>query len=197
MANKTSAKPSFFEAVFQGKPKVVRAFLHGLTLGSGGDATLFFSFTDGIAHEGKVEQLAERIGLRSAGCHVVVDSDTAALLKALRKRITTDTGLEITALRRVRSARMPFTFRAYTPAHDAEILKGVKALPAGVKLQGFTHEVKSDPRSKGVEAYAAAHHYEAWGGGVLTGPVDALVAIRNRLEGNALVSLEDIELNLG
>lgn len=202
MANKTraatgrSAKPSFHEVVFRGKPKVVRAFLHGLTMGAGGEATVFFSYTDGIRHDGKVERMAEMVGLMASDCHVVVDAGTSTLLKSLAKRITAETGLQILAHRRIKSASLAFAFRVFTPQHNAELVKAVKNLPAGVKVQGYKHEVKSDPSSRGVEAYAPSHHYEAVGEGVLLGPVDALVSIRRRLDMFPMINPEDIELVL-
>ena len=198
MAKQTrSGQPSFYEVVFRGKPKVVRGFLHGLVMGAGADAQVFFSFTDGIAHEGKLERLAGKVGLHEADCHVVVDAGLAKLLKSLRKRIEQETGLEIASHRRVRSARLAFRFKAYTPHHDDEILDAVKKnVPAGVRLKEFEHDVKSDPSSRGVEAYAPAHHYESEGRGVLTGPVDALVAMHRRLEGYPLIEDDDIELSL-
>ncbi|HPF70006.1 MAG TPA: hypothetical protein PLQ13_04970 [Candidatus Krumholzibacteria bacterium] len=190
------AKPSFYEVVFRGKPKVVRAFMHGLTMGAGGTRTLFFSFTDGIAHEGKVERLAEKVGLLDAGCHVVMDADTAALVKSLAKRISREMGIEISSQKRIKAARLAFTYRAYNPKHDDAILRYLKALPEGVKLQGFKHDVKSDPSSKGVEAYAVAHDFEASGAGEITGPVDALVAVRQAAADYPLITLQDIELTL-
>ncbi len=202
MANKTraatggSAKPSFYEVAFKGKPKVVRAFLHGLTMGAGGEATIFFSYTDGIRHEGKVERMAEMVGLMAGDCHVVVDAGTSGLLKSLAKRITAETGLAMTSHRRVKSASLAFAFKVFTPQHNAELVKAVKNLPAGVKVQGYKHEVRSDPSSRGVEAYAPSHHYEAVGEGVLLGPVDALVSIRRRLELFPMINPEEIELVL-
>ena len=198
MAKKTSsAKPSFYEVVFRGKPKVVRGFLHGLTLASNPDAQVFFSFTDGINHEGKMERLVEKVGLRNPEVHVVVDGETSRIIKSLAKRIVDKTGLEIVTHRRVRrSARLPFCFHAYTPKLDDEILAIVKETPDGVRLKDFRHEVTSDPRSKGIEAYAPAHDYEATGEGELTGPVDLLVALRRKMHDIPLIEEQDIELTL-
>ena len=180
--------------VFRGKPKVVRAFLHGLTMGAGGEATIFVSYNDGIRHEGKVERMAEKVGLVASDCHVVIDAATSTLLKSLSRRITAETGLAVTSHRRIRSARMAFAFKVYTPQLNAELVKAVKNLPAGVKVQGYRHDIKSDPSARGVEAYAPSHHYEAQGEGVLTGPVDALVTIRRRLDKYPMIEAEDIEL---
>ncbi len=56
MASQATATPSFHEVVFRGKPKVVKAFLKGLIMGATRSATIFFSFDEGIHHEGKVEK---------------------------------------------------------------------------------------------------------------------------------------------
>ena len=58
-----SRNASFAEVVFEGKPKVVRAFLHGLMLGSGREGAIFFSYVEGIDHGGKAPRFAERFGL--------------------------------------------------------------------------------------------------------------------------------------
>jgi len=195
-SKKSSAKPSFYEVVFRGKPKVVRGFLHGLTLGANPDAQVFFSFTDGINHEGKVERFVEKVGLRNPEVHVVVDAETSRIIKSLAKRIVQQTGLEIVTHRRVKSARLPFRFHAYTPKLDDEILALVKKIPAGVKLKDFRHNVTSDPASKGVEAYAPAHDYEATGEGELVGPVDLLVDLRRKMHDIPLIEDQDIELTL-
>ena len=194
VAKKRPVNPAFYSVVFRGKPKVVRAFLHGLTLGAKIDATLLFAFTEGIHDEGKVERFAEKFGLRAADCQVVVDAATSALLKSLRKRLVEETGLEIASHRRVKSASMAFCYRAYTNRHDNEIREALRNLPAGTKLRGFKHEVKSDPSARGVEAYAPTHHYEARGEGTLTGPVDQLVELRRRVEDYPLIAAERIVL---
>ncbi|MFN2371808.1 MAG: hypothetical protein ABR506_11745 [Candidatus Krumholzibacteriia bacterium] len=197
MAKQTSsAQPAFYEVVFRGKPKVVRAFVHGLVMGADADATVFFSYTDGIAHEGKLEQLAGKVGLRPTGCHVVVDAGTSALIKALARRITEQTGLELGSHRRIRSAKLAFAWTAYTTRHDAELEKAIQDLPTGVRLQGFTHDVNADPSARGVEAYAATHHFEARAKGTFVGPVDSLVALRRRLQEFSLLQTEDVELVL-
>jgi len=151
--SKTSARQTFYEVVFQGKPKVVRAFLKGFIMGNVDDAVIIYNFLEGIHHEGKAEKLAEMVGLRGIDCHVVVDAATSSLLKKMKKRIETETGLQITSHRAVRSASMDFSFQAFAPRYNEEIVALVKKLPAGLRIQGFQHEVKLDPGAKGIEAY--------------------------------------------
>ena len=193
----TSRKASghaFNEVVFRGKPKVVRACLSGLLLGAGRPARVYYSFLDGVQHEGKAEKLAEIIGMRGSDCHVIVDADTSTWLKTLSRAIATETGLGISANRRIRGASMGVNFHAYAKRYEDEIMAVLKDLPAGVKLAGFTREVRVDPGARGVEAYAPVHEFESAGKGVITGPVDLVIALKRRLAEFPLLKAADIEL---
>lgn len=188
---------AFNEVVFRGKPKVVRAFLSGLLLGAGRRAQVYYSFVEGIEHEGKAERLAEMVGVRSSDCHVVVDAETAGWLKGMARAIAAETGLAITANRRVRGASMELKYHAYAQRYEDEIMSVLGDLPPGVKVTGMKREARTDPRARGVEAYSPAHEFEAKAGGTLTGPVDALVEVRRRLAGYPLAKVSEISLKLG
>jgi|GEM_PF-1554276 len=197
MATKTTpAKTSFYEVVFKGKPKAVRAFLSGLRMGIPGEQTIFYSFLDGVWHEGKAERLKELAGFRPTDCHVIVDPVISARLRQIKKDIAAETGLEITSHRRISSASMEFSFEAFAPRYNDEIMKGLKNLPAGLRLQGFEHSVNIDPKAKGVEMYAVAHHYEARGAGRLTGSIEKLILLKRQLHKYPLVKYEEIVLKL-
>lgn len=190
--NQTAA--SFYEVVFRGKPKVVRAFLAGLVMGAGHEARIFYSYEEGVHHEGKAEKLKEKLGIRALDVHVIVDGNTSALLRKLNRRITEKTGLEITSHRRIRSAGMEFSFHAYARKYDRDITAVFSDLPEGLKLRGYRHNVTQDPSAKGVEAYAPTHDYEAEGSGTVSGPIDRLIAFRRKLEDYPLIETGEIML---
>jgi hypothetical protein len=194
--NNSTARQSFYEVVFKGKPKVVRAFVTGLTMGNGTDATVFFSFTDGVHHEGKAERLSELIHIRATDCHVIVDSGTNALFKKLSKRILGETGLEIVSQVRIKSASVKFSFQAFAPRYNDEIVALVKSLPKGLKIEGFKHDVQLDPKAKGIEAYSPAHHYEANGEATVSGRVDLVIDLKKRFGDFPLIKSEDVQLQL-
>ena len=197
MATKNSrAKKSFYEVVFLGKPKVVRAFMKGFVMGALDNATVIYSYNVGIHHEGKTEKMAEMVGIRSTDCHMVVDSDTSALLKKWTKQIVKETGLKITSHRHIRSAGMFFKFQAFAPRYNQEIVDMVKKLPAGLQVDNFKHEVKLDPKAKGIEAYSVVHHYEACGEATVVGRVDLLVELKKKFADYPLIQSEDIVLKL-
>ena len=194
--NTSSAKPSFYEVVFQGKPKVVRAFLSGLVMGTGADATIFYSYTDGVFHEGKAEKFAEMTHIRAIDCHVIVDSVTSAFLKKKKKSILKETGLEIKSHKRIRSGNLAFSFQAFAPKYNDEIVNLVKNLPKGLKVEEFTHDVKRDPKAKGVEAYSPVHHYEANGSATIVGRVDLVIELKKTFAQFPLIKSEDVRLKL-
>ena len=197
MATKNNtAKKSFYEVVFLGKPKVVRAFMKGFVMGNLDNASVIYSFNAGIHHEGKVEKMVEMVGIRGTDCHVIVDSDTSALLKKWAKRITRETGLEIVSHRNIRSASMYFKFQAFAPRYNDEVVDLVKKLPAGLRLDNFKHDVKLDPKARGIETYSSVHHYEACGEATVVGRVDLLVELKKEFADYPLIQSEDIVLNL-
>ena len=194
--SKKNDAPAFFEVVFQGKPKVVRAFLSGLVLGSCDGATVYYSFLDGVHHEGKAKKLAEMVGIRGVDCHVIVDATVSDLLKKLGKRIAAETGLAIVSHRKIRGASLSFEYTAFALKYDEEILALLKNLPAGLNAKAFKHDVKEDPKARGVEAYSPAHHFEAYGKGAVTGPVDQVIRLKKTLAEYPLVKAEDVILKL-
>lgn len=196
MANRRPPGRAFNEVVFRGKPKVVRACLSGLLLGAARQASVFYSYLDGVQHEGKAEKLAEFVGVRASDCHVIVDAETAAWLRGLSRAITAETGLAITSNRRIRGASLDLRYHTYGKKHEDEILALLRDLPAGVKLSGFRQQEQVDARGRGVEIYTPVHEFEAVGEGSLSGPVDELIRLRRRLLDYPLLKVADIRLAL-
>jgi hypothetical protein len=196
MAKKTPAAPRFFEVVFRGKPKVVKAFLKGLMMGAGREVTVYFNFDEGVHHEGKTEKFKEMFGIRAIDCHVITDSDGSKYMKKMAGRIAAETGLEITAHRAIRSASMAFTYQAFAPRYSAEIVAMLKKRPKGLRLQGYEHQERRDPSAKGVEAYSVAHDFEATGSGTISGRIDLLIELKRTFADYPLIKANDIILKL-
>jgi hypothetical protein len=194
--NKQAARKSFYEVVIEGKPKVARAFLAGLVAGGGYDATIHYSFLDGISHEGKIERISELLHVRALDCHVVVDAETSARLKKLAKKLPAETGLAIKSNKHIRSASMAICFETFAKRYNDEIIEMVKTLPLGLRIDDYQHNVRLDPAAKGVEAYAAAHHYESSGSGTVVGRVDLLIDLKKKFANYPLIKSKDIVLKL-
>lgn len=194
--NAQIAKKSFYEVVFRGKPKVVRAFLAGLVAGADYTAEIYFSFEAGIHHEGKIEHLREMLHVRALDCHVVVDAETSSRLKKLARGLPGTTGLEITSHRHIRNASLEYCYETFARRYDEDILAVFENRPPGLRLKDQERKLHKDPQARGVEAYAPAHHYEASGHGTVVGPVDQVIAFKKTLDGVPLIQAKDIVLNL-
>ena len=133
-ASKRTARPSFYEVVFQGSPKVVRGFLAGLQIGCGEQTTVLYHFDAEIFDESQAGRLAERIGFKRADCHVVVDRSLCDRLRKLADEIAEETGLVIESCRNVRSAELSFKFTVYARRYQQDIMKLIKELPAGLRV---------------------------------------------------------------
>lgn len=189
-------QPSFYEVVFEGKPKVVRAFLMGLVMGSGLDARIHYSFLAGVRHDSRGKALAEKVGIRATDCHVIVDGATSALLKKLNRKLEKETGLRVTSHRNIRRATMEFRFQTFAPHYHEQITRHFGILPAGLKMADYEHEVSRDPNAKGVETYTAVHEFESTGKGVVSGRIDVLIGFKEKCAEFPLIETEDIELVL-
>ena len=175
---------------------MVRAYIAGLVSGAGHDATIYFSYEENVFHEDKMERLSELLHVRALDCHVIVDSETSALLKKRAKKLTAETGLEIVAIKHVRSASLEFSFEAFAKRYDDEIVEVFENLPPGLRLDGYQRNVNLDPAAKGVESYASAHDYESTGSGSVIGRVDLLIELRKTLHQFPLIKLDEINLKL-
>jgi len=191
-----STRRTFYEVEIQGPPKVIFGFISGFLLGSGEDTTAYCCLDDDVAHEGIGERLAELVRLRPRDVHVVLDNSTTKLLKKVARRMKQETGLELVSCRHIRSASFHFKFDAYALRYDIEIMDLLKELPRGVRLVDFEREVVIDPKAKGIESYAPAHHYEVRGSGTITGRIDLVIEMRRKINQHPLIKPKSIQLNL-
>ncbi|MBT4292922.1 hypothetical protein HOD41_09550 [bacterium] len=193
----TKKRPSsFYKMVFAGPYDLVHGFLSGIMLGAGNQGMLWYCLEEEITGPSTAKKLLEKVRVHSDDCHLIVDSNTRALLKRNAKKMFAETGLQIEADNKISSARFSYTFHAYAKQYGDEILSTLKAMPRGVKKVNTVVEEKIHPEAMGVEAYAPAHHYEISGGGDLTGRIDLLIDVRNELDQYPLVKTTWIELEL-
>ena len=195
-ATRHQPKPSFYEIVMEGSPKMVRGFMSGLLLGEGRGGTIFYNYEEGVYEESLPEKLAERLHLHPRNINFIVDGATRTLLQKLAKHIEQETGLRIVASRYIRSAEFPFCFKAYARRYGVEILGKLNNLPAGLRLEDFATEEEIHPEAAGIEAYAPVHDYEIEGKGKQVGRIDLLIAARHELDAHPLVEVGSIQLKL-
>jgi len=196
-ATKQQPKPTFYEIVVQGSPKMTRGFLAGLVIGAGHASTVIFHHDARIYEESAWEKLTELIRPQLRDIHLVADAATRRLLVKQSQRIEQEIGLSVVASRYIRSAKLPFCFKAYARRYGVEIMAKLHSLPAGLRLVDFETDEKINPSAVGIEAYTPVHDYEIEGQGNVVGRVDLVVQARQELDSHPLIEPGIIKLNLG
>ncbi len=173
---------SFSEVILTGMAEAVRAYLTQLCADRGKCLTCWFHQDAAIEDgEGVIAKAAEKLHLRAPDVHLLASDDLVALLREHAEEAAAQGAGEIVSVTPVRSASFAVKYRAFSEPHDREIQDLLHDLPPSVRLEDEQHEVKIDPRAKGVEAYSPAHDYEAHGSATVVGRVDLVIAKRKQL----------------
>lgn len=189
---------TFSEVVLTGTAGPVREYLTRLCADRGKCLTCWFHEDAAIEDgEGAVAKAAEKLHLRAPDVHLLASDDVVALLREHADDAAAQGAGKVVSITPVRSASFVVTYRAFSAAHDQAIQDLLHDLPPSLRLEGEHHEVKLDPRAKGVEAYSPAHDYEAHGSATITGRVDLVIAKRKQLCEQELIQAEKIVLDLG
>jgi len=186
--------PDYCELVLAGDDEVCRGLIVGLQIGCGEAGHTLIGHEEELAHGSFAEGLRELVTGKGRLTHFVVARAIAERLREQLPRLEREAGLRLAAEKAVRAGRFDFSFHAFTRPQAGEIKALLGALPAGVRLSGYTEHEKVDPAAKGVEAYAPVHEYELKGEGAVEGPIAAVLAARRQLVARPLVSVERIAL---
>jgi len=189
---------TFSEVVLSGTAEPVRAFLTRLCAAKGRCLTCWFHHEAAIDDgEGAVAKAAEKLHLRTQNVHLLASDDLVALLQEHAQEAMDQGAGEVLSVTPVLSASFALKYRAFAEPLDREIQDLLHDLPPSLRLENEQHDVKVDPRAKGVEAYSPAHDYEAHGSATITGRVDLVIAKRKQLCEMELIQAEKIVLELG
>jgi hypothetical protein len=179
--------------VAHGTDEALRAFILGFVAGRGAtrDAVRF-------GRDLPLEQrsLGERLRALLPGGRneaiILVDAHVAgALAAALRE--ASDLGIALAE--HARLIAVSFTFTAETPSRDAaaHVIDVVEHPPAGVTVVDLEREV-IDPNARGIERYAPVHEYMFRATGRITGSLDGVLAMHDRLKQTDFVAVQDLRL---
>ncbi len=195
-SGKRARRPSFYEVVMKGSPKVAVGFLAGLALGSGTEQEIYYCHEDAIEEqeEGLSGRLADFLRLHPQDCRAIVGRPLRDQLRRLRERIEAETGLQVLALNHVRSAELTFHYEAYALRYAEQIQARLDDLPAGLRLLDHEKQENIDPDARGVEIYSPTHDYEIKGHGRIVGRVDLVIRARRELDAHPLIHVGRIEL---
>ncbi|MHA1567978.1 MAG: hypothetical protein ACTSXZ_00790 [Alphaproteobacteria bacterium] len=185
---------TFIELVIEGPADYVRGYIRGFMHARGPRAEVVFSDEIGLRDDGPVQKIKEALHLSREITHVIVDEETAALVREGINGGKTETGLTIHSDRVIDSAEFTYSFEVFSREHGTLILKALQDPPAGIALDSHEHVLREDPNAKGVELYSPAHDYELKGKGKAMGPLDKIVWLYKELASFDQVDVEPINL---
>lgn len=186
------------ELIMEGGREALRAFLAGVSVGSGWPWEIRFHSECGVREEGIGRRLLERLGLERDLTHVLVPASRATEISAACERARATAGLKLAVHedRPVRAALLEYRFAIY----QRELAERVRALlsqpPAGIELEDAEEAVEQNAGARGVEIYTPAHDYAFKGRGRARGPVLAILELRESLRALEPVELEPIQLEV-
>ena len=104
--------------------------------------------------------------------------------------------LKVISKKEIVRAHFNFTYAAYAKRFGDELKNLFGKLPEGVRLEGYQPEEIERETKDTTAGYAPLHKYEIKAKGRVSGPAKGVIDFYDRLEHNALVELEEIELEL-
>ncbi len=185
------------EIVFEGAPKVVRAFLAGLAVGKGWAEMPVLCEDAGIRSEPLGHKILERLHLEKTAVHVVAPERQASSIVSAARQVGKKVGLSLKVGRPIADAYFEYRFRVFSRRLKGRIKRVLSALPPGVRLEDATEREIVEPEARGAELYTPEHEYVFEGSGTLRGAVPGLVELRFKMSRIEWFEVEEIRLVAG
>jgi len=180
--------------VVEGHKDAVRAFVAGFLADRGLDSSAVMLGDDvGLEHESLGERLR---ALLRGGHHVVLAPAPLAdpLVDAIA-RAAGELGLRVAERRPIRQASFAYTAEVFSREVAGAIRAAVGALPAGVRFESHAEHEEARTEHAGVELYAPVHDYVYRTNARAVGPLDGVLAVRDRLHEIEAVTTTPLHLD--
>jgi len=185
----------WYEIVIEGSFDLIKGFIIGFFEGRKISGAIIFEREHHVKREGEIEHLLRAIHVEEDRVHMIMGKRTFRILdQALNKR-KHEIPLKVVSEKEIVRAHFNFTYAAYTKRLGAELKNLFSQVPEGVRLEGY-QPVKIERETKDSTAgYAPLHKYEIKAKGRVTGPAKGVIDFYDRLEHNAWIKFEEIELD--
>lgn len=183
----------FVEMIIEGPEEYACGYIRGFVAARGERAEVIFNDEVGIDDDDIVQKIKEVLRLSREVTHVVVDAETADLVREAIAS-TRDVPLSIRSERTVARAEFEYTFDVFNREHGDLIIKAFNDLPTGIALLEHELNVKEDPSAHGKELYSPAHEFSVKGQGKAEGPIDKIIWLYKELTSVEQLTAEDITL---
>ena len=181
--------------VVEGHEDAVRAFVAGFLADRGLDSSAVMLGDDiGLEHEAFGERLH---ALLRGGHHVVLaPTELAEPIVQAIARAGGKLGLRVADRRPIRQASFAYTAEVFSREVAGAIRAAVASLPAGVRFESHAEHEDVRDDHPGVELYAPVHDYVYRTNGRVVGPLDGVLAVRDRLHEIEAVTTTPLHLDV-
>ena len=185
----------WYEIVIEGSFDLIKGFIIGFFEGRKISGAIIFEREHHVKREGEIEHLLRVIRMEEDRVHMIMVKRTFRILdQALNKR-KYEIPLRVVSEKEIVRAHFNFTYAAYAKRFGNELKELFSNLPEGVLLEGYEPTEIERETKDSTAGYAPLHKYEIKAKGRVTGPAKGVIDFYDRLEHNAWIKFEEIELD--
>jgi hypothetical protein len=184
----------WYEIVIEGSFDLIKGFIIGFFEGKNITGAIIFEREHHIKREDGLEQLLRMIHAEKDRVHILMSEKTFQMLDQALDNRKYEVPLKVISKKEIARAHFNFTYAAYAKRFGDELKNLFDKLPEGFQLEGYQPEEIERATKDSTAGYAPLHKYEISAKGRVSGPAKGVIDFYDRLEHNALIKLEEIEM---
>ena len=184
----------WYEVVIQGSFDLIKGVIIGFFEGRKISGAIIFEREHHVKREGEIEHLLRAIHVEEDRVHMIMGKRTFRMLDQALTNRKHEIPLKVVSEKEIVRAHFNFTYAAYAKRFGNELKELFSNMPRGVRLEGYQPEVIERETKDSTAGYAPLHKYEIKAKGRVSGPAKSVIDFYDRLEHNALINLEEIEM---
>ena len=185
----------WYEIVIEGSFDLIKGFIIGFFEGRKISGAIIFEREHHVKREGEIEHLLRAIHVEEDRVHMIMGKRTFRILDQALTNRKHEVPLKVVSKREIVRAHFNFTYAAYAKRFGEELKNLFDKLPEGFQLEGYQPEEIERDTEDSTAGYAPLHKYEIKAKGRVSGPAKGVIDFYDRLEHNALIEFEEIELD--
>ena len=187
-------RKKWYEIVIEGSFDLIKGFVIGFFEGRKIGGAIIFEREHHVKREDGLEHLLRAIHIEEDRVHILMSERTFRMLDQALNNRKHGVPLKIVSKKEIVRVHFNFTYAAYAKRFGDELKNLFGKMPQGVRLEGYQPEEIERETKDSTAGYAPLHKYEIKAKGRVSGPAKGVIDFYDRLEHNALVELEEIEL---
>jgi len=187
-------RKKWYEIVIEGSFDLIKGFVIGFFEGRKIGGAIIFEREHHVKREDGLEHLLRAIHIEEDRVHILMSERTFRMLDQALNNRKHGVPLKIVSKKEIVRVHFNFTYAAYAKRFGDELKNLFGKMPQGVRLEGYQPEEIERETKDSTAGYAPLHKYEIKAKGRVSGPAKGVIDFYDRLEHNALIELEEIEL---